>query len=115
MSGVFDYLESLDGDPKLIGIIGGWRGLKNGWTRDISRDIIEKHINLGGQEILCDFGGDFSRGELVDCCVDSIVNLKLDGLIVAGNLVSQLNTALLAEACAAANLPTRIVGVPVSM
>jgi hypothetical protein len=45
----------------LEGIVGGWQGLIRGWTREITPEIVDLHRNLGGQEMLCHFGGETIR------------------------------------------------------
>ncbi len=56
VSGVFDYLQSLEPKGECVGILGGWKGLLNRWTRPITKDVIDLYRNLGGQELLCHFG-----------------------------------------------------------
>lgn len=56
VSGVFDYLQSLEPKGELVGILGGWKGLMNQWIRPITRETVDMYKNLGGQELLCHFG-----------------------------------------------------------
>ena len=36
VSGVFDYLQSLEPKGECVGILGGWKGLMNKWIRPIT-------------------------------------------------------------------------------
>ena len=101
VSGVFDYLQSLEPKGECVGILGGWKGLMSKWIRPITRETVDLYKNLGGQELLCHFGDSPSTREDLELCVQSLKELELDGLVCVGNLLSHLDSAFLAEMCIA--------------
>mmetsp|Transcript_86553 Transcript_86553/g.242403 ORF Transcript_86553/g.242403 Transcript_86553/m.242403 type:complete len:1312 (-) Transcript_86553:80-4015(-) len=115
--GLFDYLAGLSPPAEVTGFLGGYVGLVNGFTVKVDKDMVDQYRNLGGQHMLCQL----NDIENLRCKADlfaamaNIERLHLDGLILAGNLEAQVDTALIAEACEARKLRTRVVGVPISI
>ncbi|CAD7942529.1 unnamed protein product [Amoebophrya sp. A120] len=116
VAGLFDYVSSMDPPGRLVGFVGGWVGLKNGWVRSLDAQKIASVRNLGGQELLCEFGHTLQTDEDYSDALQTLRRFQLDALVVVGNLKSQLDTALLAEACLADEelAHIRVLGIPVA-
>eukprot|EP00392_Amoebophrya_sp_AT5.2_P009163 g9191.t1 len=114
VAGLHDYLQTVanirstyptstntsstpPGPAILLGFVGGWLGLQKGWVRVLDAERIKPVRNLGGQEILCEFGTKNLHGDKEFAeALQTIRRLALDALVVVGQLSCQLDTALLA-------------------
>jgi len=117
VAGLFDYLAGLPAPGEVLGFLCGYDGLIRGHTVPICKDVVDQYRNLGGQDMLCQFGEPASLAfkEHLKAATTTVARLQLDGLVLIGNLESQVDAALMAEACAGEHLPTRVIGVPVSL
>lgn len=84
-------------------------------------------MSLWREDLLCQFGDPstlafkdhlqaMTRALLEPWAQGAIKTIRrhhLDGLVMVGNLANQVDTAFLAEACAAEKLPTKVLGIPV--
>ncbi|CAE7839647.1 pfp, partial [Symbiodinium necroappetens] len=68
-------------------------------------------------DLLCQFGDPSTLAfkDHLQAAIETISRHKLDGLVMVGNEANQVDSAFLAEACAASRLSTRVIGVPVSL
>ena len=64
--------------------------------------------------MLCQFGDPSTLAfkDHLQGAIKTIRRHHLDGLVMVGNLANQVDTAFLAEACAAEKLPTKVLGIP---
>lgn len=117
IAGLFDYLDGLPGPAKLIGFFCGYEGLLKDLWAPITKDMVDQFRNLGGQDLLCQFGDPSTLAfkDHLQAAIETISRHKLDGLVMVGNEANQVDSAFLAEACAASRLSTRVIGVPVSL
>lgn len=117
LAGLFDYLSGLSPPAKLIGFFCGYEGLIKDFWAPMTQDMVDQFRNLGGQDLLCQFGDPSTLAfkDHLQGAIKTIMRHQLDGLVMVGNLANQVDTAFLAEACAAERLPTKVIGVPVSL
>ncbi|CAK0904201.1 unnamed protein product [Prorocentrum cordatum] len=117
VAGLYDYFAGLDPPSELIGFLGGYAGLIEGHSIPISKDMVDAYRNLGGQDMLCQFGEPASvhtKDHLL-AVTETVAQLQLTGLVLVGTLTSHLDSTLIDEALAAKHLGTRVVGVPASL
>eukprot|EP00931_Biecheleriopsis_adriatica_P030672 TRINITY_DN18060_c0_g2_i1.p1 TRINITY_DN18060_c0_g2~~TRINITY_DN18060_c0_g2_i1.p1 ORF type:complete len:1048 (-),score=210.90 TRINITY_DN18060_c0_g2_i1:19-3162(-) len=117
VAGIFDYLSSLSSETKLVGFLCGYEGLLKDQHAEITGEMVDQYRNLGGQDMLCQFGDPptLAFKDHMQAAIKTIARHQLDGLVMVGNLVSQVDAAFLSEACAAEKLGTKVIGVPVSL
>ncbi|CAE6920884.1 PFP-BETA1 [Symbiodinium natans] len=117
IAGLFDYLAGLNQETKLIGFFCGYEGLLKDLWAPVTKDMVDQFRNLGGQDLLCQFGDPSTLAfkDHLQAAIETISRHKLDGLVLVGNEANQVDSAFLAEACAASRLSTRVIGVPVSL
>lgn len=117
VAGIFDCLVRLSPPPEVIGFLGGYEGLIKGLTVRIDSAMVDQYRNLGGQDMLCQFGDYTSLGfkDHLGAVVSTITAHQLDGLVLVGDPESQVDSAFVAEVCSSKHLATRVVGVPVTM
>lgn len=117
VAGLFDYLRTLTVPGEILGFLGGFSGLVKNLATPIDMEMVDQYRNLGGQDMLCQFAEPASLAfkNHLKAVIATIAKRQLDGLVLVGNLESHVDSAFIAEACAAERLPTRVVGVPVSL
>jgi len=117
VAGLFDYLATLNPPAKVIGFLSGYDGLIRDLTVPIDKNMVDQYRNLGGQDMICQFGDPVSLGckDYLTAVTKTIARKQLDGLVLVGNLYAQVDAALIAEACAAERLVCKVIGVPVSL
>lgn len=115
LMGLFDYLQVWSGT--VVCITMGLAGLVNGYSFELTEELLAPHRNQGG----CDLLGqsqpeDIAKlgGEL-QSCASTCRRLKLDGLVVWGGRNVHSWTARLAEYFAEHKARTCVVGVPASV
>eukprot|EP00927_Polykrikos_kofoidii_P076426 TRINITY_DN73530_c0_g1_i1.p1 TRINITY_DN73530_c0_g1~~TRINITY_DN73530_c0_g1_i1.p1 ORF type:complete len:1421 (+),score=227.21 TRINITY_DN73530_c0_g1_i1:97-4359(+) len=113
-AGLFDMLATLEQPLEIVGFVGGNGGLINNITVRITKEIIDQYRNLGGEDMICQFGSYPSLAGHLQDVMKTIKRQNLDGLVLAGHLSSLVDSAAVAEACAEERLSTRVVGVPIS-
>lgn len=117
VSGLFDYLSTLSPPAILEGFLGGYEGLVKDKAVRITKEMVDQYRNLGGQDMLCQFGDPASLAfkDNLQAVTATVKRRQLDGLILIGNFSAQVDSAFITEACAAEHLSTRVIGVPVSL
>lgn len=94
----------------LLGVQSGPKGLINGWLKPISKADIQGIINTGGFDFLGSDRTKIKTKEQFDSVRNTVINYKLDGIIIVGGDDSNTNAALLAEELI--DLHCVVVGVP---
>ena len=111
VTGLFDYLAGCSPPGQLLGFLGGGIGLRHGWHHVLTKDLVERYRNQGGQDLLGHFGESLESEADYVAAVDTIRRLSLDGLVIVGNLEGQLTGALLTERLLTNKIPTRLITV----
>lgn len=115
VSGLFDYVKaSGSGNGELIGFLGGGTGLRNGWHQVLSRDLVDVYRNQGGQDLLGHFGENLRTAEDIDAAINTLTEMRIDSMVIVGNLEGQLIGALITEKILALNLSISVITVPAS-
>ena len=115
VAGLFDYVKASGaGNAELIGFLGGGTGLRNGWYQILTRDLVDVYRNQGGQDLLGHFGENLETHEDMEAAIGTLKSLRIDSLVIVGNLEGQLIGALLTEKLLAMNHSISIITVPAS-
>ncbi|GLT35302.1 hypothetical protein SLA2020_097690 [Shorea laevis] len=113
--GLHDALKIHNSKSTLLGFLGGSEGLFAQKTLEITDDILSTYKNQGGYDLLGRTKDQIRTTEQVNAALTACKDLNLDGLIIVGGVTSNTDAAQLAETFAAANCPTKVVGVPVTL
>lgn len=112
IAGLFDSLKKDNPASKLYGFLSGPQGLINGQYIELKQKRIDEYRNTGGFDIIGSGRTKVETDEQVAKSIEVVRKLKLDALIVIGGDDSNTNAAFLAKYFLAANLPTKVIGVP---
>jgi len=110
--GLFDYIKTKNLKSRLIGFIGGPKGVMTGKWIEITRENLFPYRNQGGFDIITTGRDKIETPEQFDQAYNVCAELGLDGLVVVGGDDSNTNAALLAEYFRARKLKTNVVGCP---
>lgn len=112
ISGLYDYVKSVNKDGELIGFLDGPKGLFTGKYVTIDDTHMNKYRNMGGFDIIGSGRDKIETPEQFAGSKAVAEKLNLDGLIIIGGDDSNTNAAVLAEYFAANDCKTRVVGGP---
>lgn len=99
-----------DGGAQVIGFLGGPSGVVENKWREIKN--IDSYRNQGGFDLLGSGRTKIETMEQLASSLKTVLDHKLDGLIVIGGDDSNTNAAILAEYFLEKGCQTRVVGVP---
>lgn len=105
----------LDACPEksvLFGFLEGPGGIVKHTYKELSREEIDHHKNLGGFDLLGTGRTKIETPEQMQSALDICQKLDLDGLVIIGGDDSNTNAALLAEFFQEKQSKTRVIGVP---
>jgi len=113
IAGLFDGLKKANKKNKLIGFLGGPSGiLENKWM-EITAPMLEPYRNTGGFDIIQTSRTKIETHEQLEQAKKTIMENKIDGLVVIGGDDSNTNAALLTEYFQQQNINNvSIIGVP---
>lgn len=117
IAGVARFLrERVPGSAaRLLGFVGGTKGLFSGQAHQLDDEQVEAYLNSGGMQLL-GRTSDVIRGPAHLAQVEATCrSLAIDGLVLVGGAVSNSDTALLAEHFVSQGVRTAVVGVPASI
>ncbi|CAI5472013.1 unnamed protein product [Closterium sp. Yama58-4] len=112
ISGLFDALKAHHADSTLLGFVGGYKGVFEKNTLEITPEVLSLYKNQGGYDLLGRSVAQMSNTELQAKAKATCVDLKLDGLVLIGGTGTATTAAYLAEYFAAENAPTKVVAIP---
>jgi pyrophosphate--fructose-6-phosphate 1-phosphotransferase len=112
ISGLFDALRSADPGSRLIGFLGGSRGIFTGRHRELTAEIVDRYRNTGGFDMIGSGRDKIETEEHLEASAAAVRELELDGLVLIGGDDSNTNAAVLAEYFLSRGIGTAVVGVP---
>lgn len=112
IAGLFDALKSLHKESKLFGFEGGPSGIITAKYKEITAELLAPYRNQGGFDLIGSGRTKIESSEQLEASLTSMLNLKLDGLVVIGGDDSNTNAAILAEYFLSKGCATKVVGVP---
>lgn len=112
IAGIYDALQSLNSESKLIGFLHGPEGILKGEYIDISENVLSRYRNQGGFDLIGSGRTKIETAEQFAAACKVVASLKLDGLVIIGGDDSNTNAAFLAEYFMKQGIGTKVVGVP---
>jgi pyrophosphate--fructose-6-phosphate 1-phosphotransferase len=112
ITGLFDALKAVHGNSRLLGFLGGPKGIFTSEFCELDEQTVEPFRNTGGFDMI---GGGRDKIETADqlaACKETCRNLNLSGLVIIGGDDSNTNAAVLAEYLLDQGVDTTVVGVP---
>lgn len=112
IAGLFDHLESIHSDCKLLGFLNGPSGICNNEVIEISKDLLKSYRNQGGFDLIGSGRTKIETKEQLSSALSTAKIQALDGIVIIGGDDSNTNAAVLAEYFLQNGCDTRVVGVP---
>lgn len=112
ISGLFDFLKELHPDSELFGFLGGPSGLIKNHSIPLTKATIQPYRNQGGFDLLGSGRTKIETPEQFSAAEKTVIDLKLDGLVIIGGDDSNTNAAFLAEHFISRGVQTAVIGIP---
>lgn len=112
ISGLFDALKKLHPESQLIGFLNGPEGVIKNQFIELTEESIAHYRNQGGFDCIGTGRGKIETPEQFTSAKNTLLDNRLDGLVIVGGDDSNTNAAFLAEFCLQKGIPTKIIGVP---
>ena len=112
ITGLHDGLCETRPGSKLLGFLGGPRGILEGRQRELGEAELAAYRNTGGFDLIGSGRDKIETAEQLERCRQACEQLGLAGLVIVGGDDSNTNAALLAEHFLERGVGTAIVGVP---
>ena len=110
--GLADALRAFDPASRVIGFLGGPKGVMRGRHRALEAETLARYRNTGGFDLIGSGRDKIETPEQFEASRKTCEALGLDGLAIIGGDDSNTNAALLAEHFLERGAPTTVVGVP---
>ncbi len=112
IAGLHDALVEWHADSRLLGFLGGPRGIFEPDHRELTAAEIDAYRNTGGFDMIGSGRDKIETPEQLAACRETSAALGLDGLLVIGGDDSNTNAAVLAQYFVTHGQPTAVVGAP---
>jgi pyrophosphate--fructose-6-phosphate 1-phosphotransferase len=112
IAGLHDGLESARPGSRLLGFLGGPRGILEGRHRELTAEVLAPYRNTGGFDLIGSGRDKIETDEQLAACRATCERFGLSGLVIVGGDDSNTNAAVLAEFFEAGGPDVAIVGVP---
>lgn len=110
--GLHEALKKLHPQSKLLGFLKGPLGLIQGLYKELDGATIYQHYNSGGFDLLYSSREKIRTSTQRKAILQTVQQLRLDGLLIIGGNQSQIDAALLAEYFLANQCDTAVISVP---
>jgi len=112
ISGLFDGLQQIHSDCKLIGFLNGPAGLIDGKFQELSASMVDSVRNLGGFDLIGSGRTKIETPEQFESAAQQVKTHSLDAVVIIGGDDSNTNAALLAEYFLQNQIKASVIGVP---
>jgi pyrophosphate--fructose-6-phosphate 1-phosphotransferase len=112
ISGLYDYLQSININSELYGFLDGPSGLVDSKYIQITSKLVDSYRNQGGFHMIGSGRTKIETPKQFEATLNTLNKLDLDGLVVVGGDDSNTNAAVIAEYLKAKNVKTCVAGVP---
>jgi len=112
ITGLFDALQTLNSNSKLIGFLGGPSGIVDNKNILLDAKKLEGYRNQGGFDLIASGRTKIETEQQLEKSAQTVQSLKLDGLVIIGGDDSNTNAAILAEYFTQNKITTSVIGVP---
>jgi len=100
---------------KVFGFVGGTKGLFNGNAKEITPEVLQPFLGLGGFGLLGRTADVIRGSEHIQQVAKVCTDMDLDGLCIFGGTISMCDSALLAEELLNLGCRTKIIGLPATI
>ncbi len=112
IGGLYDALQEMHPDSKVIGFLNGPGGIVRNKTIEITKELVDLYRNQGGFDMIGSGRTKIETPEQFRAAHHAAQENDLDGLVVIGGDDSNTNACFLAEYFASVACKTQVVGVP---
>ncbi len=110
--GLCDGLQAFHPQSRLVGFLGGPRGILDGRYSELTPEKVEPYRNTGGFDLIGSGRDKIETDEDREASRKTCEELGLDGLVIVGGDDSNTNAAVLAEHFLDKGTATVVLGVP---
>ncbi|MCH9632993.1 MAG: Pyrophosphate--fructose 6-phosphate 1-phosphotransferase [Chlamydiae bacterium] len=110
--GLYEALKKINSSSKLLGFLGGPSGLLDERYIEITKELLDKHRNLGGFNMIGSGRTKIASPDQLKQATKVAKHLNLDGFVIIGGDDSNTNAAILAQHFKENNCKTAVAGVP---
>ncbi|MFO8112213.1 MAG: 6-phosphofructokinase [Desulfosalsimonadaceae bacterium] len=110
IAGLYDALTSANPDSRIFGFLMGPDGILEKNYIEITGGLVDSHRNLGGFGMIKTGRTKIDSGEKMEKARNTILELKLDALVIVGGDDSNTNAAFLAQELRSDGV--QVIGVP---
>jgi pyrophosphate--fructose-6-phosphate 1-phosphotransferase len=110
--GLFDALRTIHADSRLLGFLGGPKGIFTCQYRELDDPGVRPFRNTGGFDLIGGGRDKIETDEQLAACKATCEQLNLSGLVIIGGDDSNTNAAVLTEYFMGQGVQTAVVGVP---
>jgi pyrophosphate--fructose-6-phosphate 1-phosphotransferase len=112
ITGLFDALQKVHSDSRLLGFLGGPRGILEGDCRELTAEVLAPYRNTGGFDVIGGGRDKIETDDQLSASRATCEKLGLDGLVIIGGDDSNTNAAILSEYFVEHGVETVVTGVP---
>lgn len=112
IAGIFDGLKKANPRNRLIGFLGGPSGILGNKWKEITAPFLDGYRNTGGFDIIQSGRTKIETPEQFETAKRTLLDNRLDALVVVGGDDSNTNAGLLAEYLKREGAPVSVIGVP---
>ena len=112
LTGLFDKLQQLAPGSKLLGFLGGPKGLMENNHIDLTKEYLATYRNMGGFHAIGSGRDKIATPEQFNATAATAQKENLDGIVIIGGDDSNTNACVLAEDFMKRGLKTKVIGVP---
>jgi pyrophosphate--fructose-6-phosphate 1-phosphotransferase len=112
ITGLFDALQEVHPDSRLLGFLGGPRGILEGDCRELTAEVLAPYRNTGGFDVIGGGRDKIETDDQLSASRATCEKLGLDGLVIIGGDDSNTNAAILSEYFVEHGVETVVTGVP---
>ncbi len=112
IAGLYDGLQVARPASRLLGFLGGPRGILEGRFRELDAEVLRPYRNTGGFDLLGAGRDKIETDDQLAACRATCEKLGLTGLVIIGGDDSNTNAAVLAEYFLSQGVAVCVNGVP---
>lgn len=112
IAGLFDALKAANPENRLVGFLGGPKGVITGKFKEIADELMTEYRNTGGFDMIGSGRDKIESAEDLASCEEQMKKNGVSALVVIGGDDSNTNAAIMAEHFLAKNAGIQVIGVP---
>lgn len=112
IAGLFDALQAANPQSRLLGFLGGPKGVIDGQFKEITAELVDDYRNTGGFDMIGSGRDKIESPADLQKSKDSLQYHGVQALVVIGGDDSNTNAAILAEYFAAEGASIQVIGLP---